>query len=365
MKKKIFKFIKKQWLLVWTLIVSAAMFAMIASAEYPGTNNYMKRVVVSDDSTDMMFSSNLLTFIENDKIAYQPYYVRQLTDDDLATTYDVDVYVWNYDINGTGDYYKKNISYQLNIKVVDKNGDTVTSLGSGKTIQIVKNDSTVLKSFNSSSSSYDYTHSPNETLATGARSQNKYTIKFSKNWDLENDSNTRVQITATPTSEFTDLKTLAAAIGLKEERAADVAGWKYYINEQRLNSAAAPSAYDAYNLVLTGTGSSTIVIEWDPTKVAINKDLYEQGGAYSFYSGEVTYYASGAAGGSSIPGWEKLVIEADSYSQLKEYRNRYDLQLYKFNGELSSAWDFVGASQSGNVCIVINGAEDALTESND
>ena len=358
MKKKIFKFIKKQWLLVWTLIVAVALLSVVVSAEYPGTNNYMKRVVVYDETSEMMFSSNLLTLIDNDKIQYQPYYVRQLTDYDVENSYDVDVFFWNYDINGSGDYYKKDISYQLEVKIVDKNGNTVTGLGSNKTIRFLK-DNTVLHVFQNGDSSYEYSPSQLETLATGARSYNKYTIQFSKNWDLTNDSDIRVQIKATPTSEFTDLKPLAAAIGLKEESSSDVAGWKYYINEQRLSTTADPSAYDAYNLVLTGTGSSSIVIEWDPTKVAVNKDFYEHGGAFPYTADEVTYTQGGGTNG-----WDRLVINADSYSDLRGLRNRYDLQLYKVNGELSSVWDFVGASQTGNVCITISGAEAASSGTN-
>lgn len=352
MKKKIFKFIKKQWLLVWTLIVSTALLAVVAFAEYPGTNNYMKRVVVYDESSEMMFSSNLLSLIDNNRIQYQPYYVRQLTGSDTASTYDVDVYVWNYDIDGSGDYYKKNIDYGLEIKVVDNHGDTITALGSNKLIQIVKNDTDVIKYFDSSSSSFEYTSSENETISTDARSQNKYTIKFSKNWDLTNDTNIRVQIKATPTSEFSDLKPLAAAIGLKEERTEQSSGWEYYINEKTLSSTAAPDKYDAYNLVLTGSGSETITIEWDTTKIAVNKDFYETNGAFPFVSGEVTYTSGGSGG------WDRIVISANSYDSAKDYRNRYDIQLYKVDGELGSTWDFIGKTRAVGTYITVTKASD-------
>ena len=351
MKKGIIEFFKKQWLLVWIVSVALALCSIIAYAEYPGTNNFVKRVVLFDEANDVMFSSNLLTLIENDKISYQPYYVKQLTDNDVATTYDVDVYVWNYDIDGSGDYYKKQIKYDLDISVVDSQGNTVSSMETGKYIQVVKNDSsTALVTFNSSSASFTYSSDQVETLTTNARSQNKYTIKFSKSWNLKTDANKRVLIKATPTSEFPDLKPIAAAIGLKEERGSASTGWKYYINEQRLSSTNLPSAYDAYNLVLTGTGSETIEIEWNPTKVALNKDFFENNGAFPFVSGEVVY----TQGGGTTTGWDKLVINADSYSSAKEYRNRYDIQLYKVNGEISSSWNFISDTVSNGVCIKIN-----------
>ncbi|WP_024857142.1 hypothetical protein [Ruminococcus albus] len=351
MKNRIIKFMKRQWLLVWIVSVTLALCTIVAFAEYPGTNNFVKRVVLFDDSSDSMFSSNLLTYIENNRISFQPYYVKELTVNDLAQTYDVDVFVWNYDIDGSGDYYKRQIEYDLEISVVDNQGNVISSMDAGKYIQIAKNDSsTALVTFNSGSASYTYSSPQVETLATNARSQNKYTIKFSKNWDLKNDANKRVMIKATPTSSFPDLKPLAAAIGLKEEQGSSSTGWKYYINEQRLNTSALPSAYDAYNLVLTGTGSETIEIEWDPTKIALNKDFYESNGAFPFVSGEVVY----TQGGGTTTGWNKLVINADSYSSTKEYRNRYDIQLYKINGEVSSSWNFISDTVSGNVCIKIN-----------
>ena len=351
MKNRIVKFMKRQWLLVWILSVFMILCSIIVYAEYPGTNNFVKRVVVFDDSSDSMFSSNLLTLIENSRVSYQPYYVKQLTEIDVATTYDVDVFVWNYDIDGSGDYYKKQIKYDLEISVVDNQGNTVSSLDAGKYIQVVKNDSsTAMVSFSSSSPSFQYFSSQVETLDTNGRSQNKYTIKFSKSWNLKTDTNTRVLIKATPTSEFPELKPLAAAIGLKEEQGSTSTGWKYYVNEQRLNSSALPSAYDAYNLVLTGTGSETIVIEWDPTKIAINKDFYESSGAFPFVSGEVVY----TQGGGATTGWDKLVINADSYSATKEYRNRYDIQLYKVNGEISALWNFISDTVSSGVCLKIN-----------
>ncbi len=351
MKNKIIKFMKRQWLLVWIVSVSLALCTFVVYAEYPDTNNYVKRVLVFDDSRDSMFSSNILTYVENSRISYQPYYVKELTVNDVAHTYDVDVFVWNYDIDGSGDYYKKQIKYDLEISVVDNQGNVISSMDTGKYIQVVKNDSsTALVTFNSGSASYTYSSSQVETLETDARSQNKYTIKFSKNWNLRTDANKRVLIKATPTPEFSDLKPLAAAIGLKEEQGSSSTGWKYYINEQRLNSSALPSAYDAYNLVLTGTGSETIEIEWDPSVIALNKDFYESNGAFPFVSGEVVY----TQGGGATTGWDKLVVNADSYSPTKEYRNRYDIQLYKINGELSSSWNFISDTVSGSVCIKIN-----------
>ena len=255
MKKHIVQFIKKQWLFLWILLISFGMVALVVLAEYPGKNNFMKRVVMSDESSDMMFSSNLLTLVENDRISYRPYFVRQL--ENSSETYNVDVFVWNYDIDGTGDFYSKQINYDLEIKVVDEYGNTLSNLGNDKSIQVFKNGSiTPLVTFSDLEAVYTYNSSEQETLASGGRTQNTYSVRFSGNWDLRNDTGKRVMIKATPAAAFTDLKTLAAAIGLKEERASASTGWKYYINEQRLDNSATPVDCDAYNLVLTGTGNA-------------------------------------------------------------------------------------------------------------
>lgn len=347
MKEKIISFLKKQWLLVWLFTVSVALFGVIVYAEYPGVNNYIKRVVTSDDSADMMFSSNLLNLTENNKVSYQPIYVKQLTENDVAEYYDVDVYVWNYDINGSGDYYKKQITYDLEISIVDAQGNN-TTLESGKVVRIMKNDAnTYLATFSGSSTTY--VSSTPEILNTNGRNQNKYTIRFSKNWSLSKDVNKRVMIKAIPTSEFTDLKTLVAAIGLREESSSESTGWKYYINEKRISSTATLDDYDAYNLVLSGTGSEQIIIEWNTNKVKLNKDFYESNGAFSFASGEVTYHQGGGENG-----WDQLIIEADSYSAAKEYRNRYDIQIYKESVNLGNDWNFIGSSQGNGIFITVN-----------
>ncbi len=349
MKKHIVQFIKNQWLFLWILLISFGMVALVVSAEYPGKNNFMKRVVMSDESSDMMFSSNLLTLVENDRISYRPYFVRQL--ENSSETYNVDVFVWNYDIDGTGDFYSKQINYDLEIKVVDEYGNTLSNLGNDKSIQVFKNGSiTPLVTFSDLEAVYTYNSSEQETLASGGRTQNTYSVRFSGNWDLRNDTGKRVMIKATPAAAFTDLKTLAAAIGLKEERASASTGWKYYINEQRLDNSATPVDCDAYNLVLTGTGSQTITIEWNPAVAALNQYFYESGGsAFPFVSGEVVYTAGGGTNG-----WNKLVINADSYSAAKNYRNRYDIQIYKVNGELGNSWGFISSEQSTGVCITID-----------
>lgn len=356
MKKRIFTILKKQWLLVWIIIVSAALLTITVFAEYPGTNNFIKRVVVFDESSDTMFTSNLLTTFENDKIAYQPYLVEPLGNDSVEQSYNVEVFVWNYDINGKGNYYNKQIDYNLEIAVCDMQGNVVTSLPADKSIQVVKtagNTTSSLVTFTSSSSSYVYNNSPQvETLAANARSQIKYTVRFSKNWDLKNDIGYRVRIkaTPTPTENYTDIKPLAAIIGLKEIKSSESTGWKYYINEQRLDSDKVPSDYDAYNLVLNGSGSQSIEIEWDPNIIAFNKNFYEPDGAFSFASGEVDFQM----GGGLQQGWNKLVIAADSYSAAKNYRNRYDLQFYKVNGEIGDSWNFISGSYSSGISITIN-----------
>ena len=361
MKKKIISVLKKQWLLLWIIAVSAALLTVTVFAEYPGTNNFIKRVVVFDESSDVMFTSNLLTTFENDRIAYQPYLVEQLGNDSVEQSYNVEVFVWNYDINGKGNFYSKQIDYNLEIAVCDMQGNVVSSLPAEKSIQVVKTvgkTTSSLVTFTSSSSSYVYNNTPQvETLATNDRSQIKYTVRFSRNWDLKNDTGYRVRIKATPTpaEDYTDIKPLAAIIGLKEIRASGSAGWKYYIKEQRLDADKTPPDYDAYNLVLNGSGSQSIEIEWDPAKIAFNKNLFESNGAFSFASGEVDFQE----GQGSQSGWNKLVISADSYSAAQNYRNRYDLQFYKVNGEIGNSWNFISGTYSSGISITINIPTDA------
>ena len=348
MGKNIIQFMKKQWLAVWLIVVLLGFASMVAYAEYTSQNSYMGRVVVSKDGTGMRFSSNLLkTLTEVEgvmKSAYQPVYRAQKA----TGTYDVDVLLWNYNELDETTRYDRNINYRVDAVLTDSSGNELTADDLGnQTITIVSNqaDATmiVLSKTNLSGSISPQTLVHSDSSST----ENSYTVKFSSGWDLENDIDICVELKAVPTEDdshnaYSDISMLGRIIGIRQSRTTGTNGWKASLNEKTDSNS--PKGFDAYNLVFTGSGSATITISWDVSKIAVNKNFYAQtNNVFGFVSGEVV-------DGETIGGWHTITINADTGNQTQNNRNRYSLQLYKL-GELDDetypqGWNFYSLNES-------------------
>lgn len=352
MKKNIKNFLRKQWLLVWILIVSAAMLTMIASAEYSSTESSMNRVVVSKKGPGMMLSSNYLV-VEGDS-EYHPIYVKKKE----SGAYDDDnLFVWNYNISDINRFYPHNINYKLVAELTDQSGKPLTQASidapesefpHSVTITDSQGNTIVLNNANRSGS-FEKSKSTEQTLVHGSSAaQNRYSIRFSEGWDLENDENICVQIKVIPTTDnngnpYTDLRTISGVIGLKTTAGSGSNGWKASVMEQPTNGATpAPSAFDAYNLVLNGSGKATITVKWNTNKLRLNKyfiDSKDVPGAgvddtrlYKFADGEIV------VGSVDSNGWCTMTVNANTGLASQENRNRYTIQLYKTGTGDPSSW---------------------------
>ena len=124
MENNIFDFIKKQWLLIWVLLASVGLFTMTATAFYESTSNSMNRVVVASSAQGMMFSSNYLE--EGGENAYQAKYCIELNEDDKNTsTYDTEVFIWNYNLTNISRWYPEEIKYSLKLKLTNTKGESL------------------------------------------------------------------------------------------------------------------------------------------------------------------------------------------------------------------------------------------------
>ena len=316
MKKKIWTIIKKQWLLMLSAIMAVAMTSIIAFAEYKSATSNMHRVVVSKKAPGMMFSSNYLT-VDGDGI-FHPIYVQPKSDERYSSNY---LYIWNYNTSAVG---------TCNIHIVDPLNR-----------QIELNDTNLSNSFKDTT----------QQILAKESTQNKYTISFSSNWDFEANENICVSIKATPTQRdsggsYMDLVPISGVIGLRTSSSTQVNGWKASISEQPEDgqTTPAPSAYDAYNLVLTGSGSATITVKWDPTKIELNRFFTSPADrVYTFASGEIDGPTQDASG------WMVVTIHADTGNNAQENRNRYTIQMYKTGAEEPSDWRFFANNKADDV----------------
>ncbi|WP_294483582.1 hypothetical protein [uncultured Ruminococcus sp.] len=355
--KKMINNIKKQWLHIWIVFAIIALSSMGAMAVYISANSTMKRVVVSTSSQGKLFSSNVL--VEDGINTYIPRYFPSLTD--KTQTYPVDVYLWNYSLTNPARWYSDDIDYTITFTLTDSEGTPLdaATIGSRTVIIADKYDNT-LATLNGTTPILTYTKST-ESLDYNASlsAENHYTMKYSGNWDLDNDTDICVKVDVQlenggDTAKYQDLSPLGGIIGLKRSVSTESTGWQAYISEQADSKTVTDC--DGYNMVVSGSGAAIITIKWDTRYLDCNKSFYDNSiysfGTYSDSTKEVSYTAPET--GSNIA---TLVIKADTASAVTSNRNRYDIQFYKTGTGESADWSFITnteSSLSDSVWLYIN-----------
>ena len=376
MKKKIISFITTQWLVIWIVVVSLTLVTLIASAEALVTLSPMKRVVVTKDGHGVLFSSNLLTDLIEEEVeeddgeggmatttkirpAYQPIY-RTVK---ATGSYDVDLFLWNYNALDETTFYSENINYRLDIALTDSSGNDLDADDVGSRSITITPVSPSGTGVTLNSSKLSDSISPQSLLHDDSHStQNAYTVSYSSGWNLKEDTEICIMIQAVPTTKtgggsYSDLKTLGRILGLRQSREDSGSnGWKATISEKTETNS--PTSFDAYNLVLSGSGSSTITVSWDTSKLDINKYFYDSNTnvyGYDFLGNEIV-------DNETTNGWHTIIINADTSKSSQKNRNRYSIQLYKLGAldDISnpSNWEFFAynktATESPNAWIRVN-----------
>lgn len=330
MQNKIISFVKKQWLLVWIVFSVISLMAMTVSAFYETTSNTMSRVIVATSSQGMMFASNYLE--EGGANSYQGAYRIELAEaNKLTDTYQVDVLLYNYDPASSVKHYMEDIEYTIEVQLTNAKGEPLEATDlHGQTVKIV--DKSGIEKTTLSSSNLSASFDGTLVSVANTTTENKYTLHFSGNWDLEEDTDICVQMIAKPkhgdNNRYKDLKDIAQIIGLRKAVNTESKGWQAYLKEKR-EGVLAIDECDGYNLVVTGSGSATITITWDTSKVDFNKHFYGKDVNLFNYS-EVSYTLSGTVA--------TMTIAANTGSNSTNHRNRYDIQLYKTGVADPSDW---------------------------
>ncbi|SEF92100.1 hypothetical protein SAMN04487934_10535 [Eubacterium ruminantium] len=344
MRNDIVKFIKKQWLLVWIVVVALLLTTLVARAAYETTTSSMEKVVVSTSSQGLLFSSNIL--VKDGGSTYVP---KAFSPREASQYYDVDVYLWNYDMNNPSKWYSSDIDYKVTVELTDSNGNAISAATMGqRSIILTDKNGDTLATLDGTTPTLSWTSST-QTLDydTDEGTEGKYTLKFSGNWNLDEDIDICVKMTAAlfkgdDASKYMDLADLSAVVGLKKLTTVDAKGWQAYVSEKEENVDV--NDCDGYNLVVSGSGEATITIKWDTTKLQCNRNFYNNT-INSFGTGEVT-------GPTTNGNIATLVINANTASATTNNRNRYDIQFYKTGSDEPSSWDFVtddGTTPSGTI----------------
>ena len=340
MKEKTIKFIKKQWLHIWIVVAIIALSTMGTMAAYISTNSTMKRVVVSTSSLGKLFSSNVL--VEDGIDTYIPRYFPELNDKTL--TYPVDVYLWNYSLTNPARWYSDDIDYSISFTFTDSEGTALTAADIGsRTVIIADKDNNTLATLNGTAPTLTFNKSDSLAYNAVLSAEKQYTMKYSGNWDLDNDTDICVKVDVQlnnggDNTKYQDLSPLGGIIGLKRSSSTASTGWQAYISEQVDGKTV--TNCDGYNMIVSGSGAATITIKWDTRYLGCNKNFYDNSiysfGTYGDNTKEVEY--TGPGEGSNIA---TLVIKADTASASTSNRNRYDIQFYKMGTAEPTNWNFI------------------------
>ena len=258
---------------VWMLIsVFTFCTVVVGYSAYSGTVD-VKRVVSTQSSSTTMFSSNYMESSTNSGLIVKNLHTinegnftcnvtvcnyDQLDQSNPAhslITYDFTAELFTYT-----DTYQKVTETQLNMqgtpkifsvrKVMDNNGTITTD---------TEHD------INSGDFSYTYSE---ETLTGGTSCKDSFDICFDSEEVKKELPDLFIRVTATPTAQSIQLNgtlpTLSSIISISKGRIVET-GWYGSLIESS-NS----DIYDAYNLVIEGSGAGTIDILWDSTEFTIN-----------------------------------------------------------------------------------------------
>ena len=313
---KICKRIKiKHLITVWMQLSFILLGVLIVvHAAYNGTAS-VKRVVSTQASRNSVFSSNYMEsgelVVKNLRTTSDGYYICNVT-------------VCNYDQLDPSKPARALITYSFTAELMEYNRSTgeyqrVTSIQkkddeSDKVFFVQKAvDNNVPLSadtvHNLNTGSFYYTYT-GETLIGESSCKDSFNICFDSTEVNKDIPDLFIKVTATPTAESVQLNgslpTLSSVISISKGHTVET-GWHGSLNESSISN------YDAYNLVIEGSGKGTIDILWDSREFTINPAFLD------INSSKLTSVTD-----ASSTGWKTVTLSVDSSE-----RNRYIVQFYK------------------------------------
>lgn len=291
-------------ILLWALVVSLSVTALACSVSFALFTSSLQaqRTIAAYDTEGDRFSSNyLLDRVTKDN-------VRTVFTTSLLSPASTVVTVCNYPQGHQTLTHPDDMSYTVTARLVRFDDSTETKYfpvdaayiaSEGLTDYTVTiTDDTTTYTLGSTTLSAVFSG----TLISGGAQSDPFTFSFSTGFAADK-PNLYLEIVAEPNNNT--LPTLRGVFipDLRAQGAAD-----YWTGSFRDDSSLAPSAYDGFNYLVSGTGNGTVTLTWDDTKVILS-DLSRS---------MLLSIAGASQTGSSITFPVDSDIEA-----------RYDLQFYK------------------------------------
>lgn len=311
MTSKIGRLLRKHLAVCLAAALLVALGA-VSYAEYVRSSRTM-RTVAAYGELETPFSSNYLLIAQS-----STQNARMLHVDQNSDTVSIEVTVHNYPENDQLAYNRKNITYNLEayLRVSDGNGGlrnaTAAEIGDGASVTLSLNGGTSV-TLNKNAVTYTYGSSYEPlTLTGGAANTDQLAVTLSGL--LSCTSPVFLELVARPTgTSASEYQPLKGMFGVSVRADLHVQTWSGYFNEAAPN----PAVYDGYNYTISGSGSGTFRLRWNPAKLRLNQALK----LFDLTNDAITY----TSGSQTIDDVAYSYIEFHVDSDVSP---RYDVQFY-------------------------------------
>lgn len=221
----------------------ACMFLLIAGSLAAYTSLSNAKRTISTVGSKQLFSSNILLEYDKEKNDIQGKSMSFSTDGSIVFK----VSVCNYAQGDAGKYASENITYKINVSLIDQNGNTVR-------------DQSVLSGYKWENTSFSESQEVNDTLKGGTESKNIYSVTV----PVADMKKYKIRITAVPDNNR--YKPLGRILYFSEDIASSEWRISYLSDELK------QEAYDlgCIHIKLTGSEYATLTLTWNPEYVQID-----------------------------------------------------------------------------------------------
>ena len=219
------------------------MFLLIAGSLAAYTSLSNAKRTISTVGSKQLFSSNILLEYDKEKNDIQGKSMSFSTDGDIVFK----VSVCNYAQGDAGKYASEDITYKINVSLIDQNGNTVT-------------DQNVLSGYRWGDTSFSASQEEKGTLKGGTESKNTYSVTVPAA-DMK-----KYKIKITAVSDNNRYKPLGRILYFSEDIASSEWRISYLSDELKQN------AYDlgCIHIKLTGSEYARLTLTWDSEHVQID-----------------------------------------------------------------------------------------------
>lgn len=255
-------------LLAVLFAVSTFAGVRVGFAAYSSVQNVKRVVQLSKKVEDALFSSNYLSKFDQNEKNYGASKLINFTRSDGETAgvkRSFVVTVNNFDLSNHSLWNDKNINYTLTVTVLDKNGTPITDTAklSGMSVNGTQFTSGVV-------------NLENQTLQTGKRSTNSYTITLNENY-----KDIKLKVEALP-NDYNTTKNykLCKIFEFGEISANTDVRWTGTFSDAKVTSATAENNQigdlDGFNYRLAGSKDGKVTLTWNKNYVDISPIFVEE-----------------------------------------------------------------------------------------